>query len=83
MADRLAWGIIGAGHIAEALAKGLEHSRTGRLLAVGSRTKEKADAFGEKYKVPKRYGNYDELLADRKCRRVCRNSPPDAHGNGL
>ena len=79
MADRLAWGIIGAGHIAKALARGLEHSRTGRLLAVGSRTIEKANAFADEFKVPKRYGSYEELLADPEVQVVYVATPHPMH----
>jgi predicted dehydrogenase/aryl-alcohol dehydrogenase-like predicted oxidoreductase len=79
MADRLAWGIIGAGHIAKALARGLEHSRTGRLLAVGSRTIEKANAFADEFKVPKRYGSYEELLADPEVQAVYVATPHPMH----
>ena len=36
MAQNLAWGIIGTGNIAKAFARGVAHSKTGKLIAVGS-----------------------------------------------
>jgi predicted dehydrogenase len=57
-------GIIGAGWIAEKAAitlNGLEHCEA---YAIASRSKEKADAFAEKWKMRKAYGSYSELIAD-------------------
>ena len=57
-------GIIGAGWIAEKAAitlNGLEHCEAN---AIASRSKEKADAFAEKWKMRKAYGSYSELIAD-------------------
>ncbi len=45
--SRIAWGIIGTGTIAHTFARGLAKSRTGQLVAVGSRTQASADAFGK------------------------------------
>jgi len=60
----LNWGILGAGSIAKAFAQGLATSRTGKLRAIASRSQEKADAFGNEFKLPGRYGTYDALLND-------------------
>ena len=38
MSEQLSWGILATGRIAGLFAKGLARSRTGRLVAVGSRT---------------------------------------------
>ncbi len=58
------WGILATGGIAHAFARGLQTSQTGELLAVGSRTQDSADRFGEEFAVPRRYGSYEALLAD-------------------
>ncbi len=47
MNEKLRWGILGAGAIARKFADGLKDSETGELVAVGSRSRDKADAFGE------------------------------------
>ena len=60
----LRWGIISTGKIARTLADAIHRSRTGELLAVGSRRQETADAFGAEFDVPHRYGSYEALLAD-------------------
>ena len=60
----LRWGIMGTGRIAHAFAKGLQHSSTGKLVAVGSRTQEAADRFADEFAVPRRHASYEALLAD-------------------
>ena len=60
----LRWGIISTGKIARTLADAIHRSRTGELLAVGSRRQETAAAFGAEFDVPRRYGSYAALLAD-------------------
>ena len=62
--NKLKWGIIGTGGIAKTFARGLGASKTGDLIAVGSRAQETADAFGEAFSVPRRYSRYEDLLAD-------------------
>ncbi len=64
MADRLGWGIIGTGSIAGRFAQGVSRSRTGELVAVGSRAQDTAEAFGERFGVPHRHGSYRALLDD-------------------
>ena len=79
MADKLQWGILGTGMIAKAFAKALAKSETGDLLAVGSRNQGVADAFGEDFAVPRRYGSYEELLADSDVRAVYISLPNHLH----
>ena len=39
---KIRWGIIGPGSIAKAFAGGVAHSRTGKLVAIGTRNPGKA-----------------------------------------
>ena len=43
----------------------MHDSETGNLLAVGSRTQESADKFGDEHGIERRYGSYQDLLEDR------------------
>ena len=79
MKDRLAWGILGTGAIAHAFAKALAHSEAGRLVAVGSRSKEKAEAFGAQFGVARRHAAYEELLADPQVQAVYIATPHPMH----
>lgn len=62
--DKIGWGILSTGRIAGRLADTLRTLEGAELLAVGSRSKESAEAFGERYGIPRRYGSYQELAAD-------------------
>jgi predicted dehydrogenase len=61
--EQLNWGILATGSIARQFAKGLKHSKTGKLVAVGSRAVESAKKFTDEH-GGKPYGSYDEVLAD-------------------
>jgi predicted dehydrogenase len=77
--NRLAWGIAGTGRIAAIFALGLARSRTGRLVAVGSRTQAAADAFGERFGLAARHGSYEGLLADEEVQVVYVATPHPGH----
>lgn len=79
MADKLNWGIIGAGGIARAFAAGVAKSRTGTMVAVGSRTQENADRFASENNVPKAHGSYEALLADDEVEAVYISTPHPMH----
>lgn len=64
MSDKIRWGIIGTGTIANTFAADLLLVEDGILQAVASRGLEKAEAFGRKYKSVKSYGTYEELAED-------------------
>ena len=59
---------MGAGRIARTFAQGLTESRTGTLLAVGSRSAKKANAFCNELELnlgaANQHGSYEALLAD-------------------
>jgi len=65
--NKIRWGIIGPGNIAHKFADALKTLSDGELCAVASRSKEKADTFGEEYGVSKAkcYGSYEELAKDK------------------
>lgn len=79
MADRLNWGIIATGGIARAFAAGVAHSKTGRLVAVGSRTAASAEAFAREFGGPRAHASYDALLADPQVQAVYIATPHPQH----
>lgn len=65
MGEKLNWAILGTGKISNRFAEALNHlTDQTTLLAVGSRDQAAADAFGDKYHVPRRYGSYAEAASD-------------------
>jgi predicted dehydrogenase len=79
MAETLKWGIISTGRIAQTFANGLQHTDTGELVAVGSRTKEAAEKFGKEFGIEKCCGSYEELLADKDVEAVYIATPHPMH----
>ena len=58
------WGIIGPGRISTKFATGLQAATGAKLVAVASRSLERANTFGDQFDVSTRYGSYAELAAD-------------------
>lgn len=64
MAEKIRWGILSTGNIANRFAQGLEFVEDAELVAVGSRSQASADEFGAKYNVPHCHASYEALAAD-------------------
>jgi len=81
MADKLQWGILSTGRIAHWFATALAASRTGRLVAVGSRTREAAEKFAAEFGGITGHASYDALLADPAVQAVYIGTPHDSHAD--
>lgn len=70
---RLRWGVLAPAAIAEDVVPGLQRSEVNELVAVASRSVDRAQAFADKYAIPDAHGSYEELLArpDIDCVYVC------------
>jgi predicted dehydrogenase len=75
----LRWGVIGSGHIAGVFAQDMAVTASGRVVAVGSRTQEAADRFGDKFAVPRRHCSYEDLVSDPDVDAVYVATPHPAH----
>ncbi len=64
MTKKIKWGIISTGHISQKFAEALAILPEAELVAVASRTEEKAKEFSKKYNVSKAYPTYQELADD-------------------
>ena len=62
--DNIRWGILGPGNIARSFSQGLSVLDDAEIVAVGSRSAERAAAFGEQYGVRRRYASYEALAND-------------------
>jgi predicted dehydrogenase len=58
------WGVIGAGNIAGKFAADLKLLPQARLMAVSSRSADRASAFAEKYSIPRWYDSWDAIAGD-------------------
>jgi len=61
MSKKVRWGILSTGWIASCFAHALNGVPEAEVVGVASRGIEKANTFGDKYNIPKRYGSYEEL----------------------
>ena len=60
---KLRFGIVGTGNIAHRFARAIANVPQAELSAVASRTREKADAFGDEFSVPLRFDSYEAMVA--------------------
>lgn len=56
------WGILAPGRIAHKFANDLKLVAGAKLLAVGSRSLDRARAFADEHSVPHAFGSYSDLL---------------------
>jgi predicted dehydrogenase/aryl-alcohol dehydrogenase-like predicted oxidoreductase len=78
---KLNWGILSTGAIAKAFALGVQTSKHGKLVAVGSRSQASADKFAEQFAIPAagRHASYEALLADKNVQAVYIATPHPLH----
>lgn len=62
--EPLRWGVIGSGRIAATFTTDLDLTDSGRVVAVGSRHRDSADRFADRFGIPHRHGSYEGLVTD-------------------
>jgi predicted dehydrogenase len=77
--QKIKWGIVGLGNIANQFATDLLLLEDAQLVAVASRNINKANEFAEKYNGSKAYDSYDALFADDQIDIVYIATPHDSH----
>jgi predicted dehydrogenase len=76
------WGILATGGIAHTFATDLgllSGAEAAEIVAVGSRTKSAAEAFGAEFGIPNRHGSYQDLVDDPEVDVVYVATPHPAH----
>jgi predicted dehydrogenase len=79
MGKSLNWGFLSTARINHALIPPLRDSSRNHLLAVASRSREKAQAFALENDIPRFYGSYDELLDDSDVEIIYNSLPNHLH----
>ena len=65
MAEKKAcWGLLSTARINERLIPAIRASEQSELLAVASRSKERARAYAKQWSIPHAYGAYEQMLTD-------------------
>ncbi len=62
--QKIRWGIIGAGNIAQPFAQDVHSLPDAEMLAVASRSLDKAKQFANDLNIPRAYGSYSDLVSD-------------------
>ncbi len=76
---KIRWGIISTGRIARKFAAATKLLPDAELVAVGSRSQDTADVFGDAHGVPRRHASYEDLVADPEVDAVYVATPHPFH----
>ena len=79
MGDVFRWGILGPGGIAKKFATGLRALDDAQLVAVGSRSRDRANAFADAFDVPHRHASYEALARDSEVDAIYVATPHPFH----
>src|SRR5947209_13331129 len=80
MSERVRVGLIGAGFVSDIHAHAFAHHvKNVEVVAVASRTQEKADRFAAAHGIPNAYGDYRKLLDRADIDLVTVAIPNDLH----
>ncbi len=80
MSERvLNWGLLSTARINRAVIGPIRNSKRNRLVAVASRSKDKADAYAREWKIERAYGSYEALLADPEIDVIYNSLPNNLH----
>ncbi len=64
MKTKIRWGILSTAAINRALIPAIKGHRDSELIAIASRSSDRAESFAKQWKIPRFYGNYQALLDD-------------------
>lgn len=77
--DSTRWGIVSTGRIAHQFAQDLVHVENGRLVAVASRSQDRAAAFAVEHGADRAHGSYQALFEDADVDAVYVATPHTLH----
>ena len=78
---KVKWGIIGPGKIAHRFANGMKESISAKLIAIASKTEERRNLFGDKFKIPEsfRFNSYEEMIQNKEVDAIYIATPHTLH----
>ena len=79
MAKKLRWGFLSTARINRALIPPLRSSQRNELVAVASRSLERAQAYAREHAIPRAYGSYEDLLANPEIDVIYNSLPNHLH----
>jgi predicted dehydrogenase len=78
-APAIRWGVLAPGGIAREWTAALHATTASRVVAVGSRSRDRAQAFADEFGVERAHGSYEELVDDQGIDAVYVASPHSEH----
>jgi predicted dehydrogenase len=78
-APAIRWGVLAPGGIAHDWVTALHATTRSRVVAVGSRSLERAQAFADEFGVERAHGSYESLVGDPEIDAVYVASPHSEH----
>ncbi|MBA4184246.1 MAG: Gfo/Idh/MocA family oxidoreductase [Acidobacteria bacterium] len=80
MAKKIRWGVLGAAKIATTkVVPAIQQGEYSEISAIASRDLEKSRRAAQELDIPKFYGSYEELLADREIDAIYNPLPNNLH----
>ena len=80
MSQKIKWGILGTAQIAKtAIIPAIKALDNCEIIAIASRSLDKAKTFASEFDIPKAYGSYKELLADPEIDAIYNPLPISMH----
>jgi D-xylose 1-dehydrogenase (NADP+, D-xylono-1,5-lactone-forming) len=79
VAEATRWGILSTARINRWVLDDLRKSDAVSVVAVASRDRARAEAYGREHGIERAYGTYDELLADQDVEAVYVSAPNHLH----
>ena len=79
----LRWGILGSGWIAERFIESVRAHTRQDIVAVGSRSRSRAEEFASRMGLKQAYGDYEEFLAAGDLDVIYVATPHNAHREGV
>ncbi len=81
MSRKVKWGILSTANIAvRKVIPAMLSCQNAEIVAVGSRSHEKAKAVAKQFNFPKAYGTYEELFSDPEIEAIYNPLPNHMHG---
>ncbi len=78
-APAIRWGVIAPGGIAHAFVSDVQKFTASSVVAVGSRSYERAEQFAQQYAISRAFGSYEELVQCSEVDAVYIASPHSEH----
>ncbi len=79
--EKIKWGIIGPGNIANNFADGLTNSYSGQLVSIASKSEDRRKNFGDKYDIHSdfRFESYEDIINSEHIDAIYISTPHNLH----